>query len=210
MTRLIKALRETADNISLNIKDFEWGDPANCNCGMLAQTICKMDASGISLSLKESNLYSSWEYMANRQQQTVCSTTGLSMNFVFRKLKNAGMKWKDFSELETLSNPDILKRARISPEKHINKDPDYSPGAYYVKPQLTIRYYMRAWADMLEEKQLKRLADRNRSAIKLARSVEKTIEQINIPTLQQLRSPGGLIAIKPTKKSKMVTNASTH
>lgn len=178
MYKLIEALRKTADHIENNIKEYRWSDPGQCNCGMLAQTVCNLPDVSVSIQLSKDVVLSTWQDMSRSQQRKQCKTTGMNMNVVFQKLLDVGMKWKDFTHLELLSNKAILARAGILPEPRVY-DEYGNDINYYERPANTIRY-MRAWADMLEEKLNKTPI---RKALKLARSVEKTVQEIKIPKL---------------------------
>lgn len=108
MKKLIDGLRKSADRLESDPHQYEWIDRTSCNCGILAQAITNMDRGQLSTALKELHP-GSWTEIANDRKS--CSITGLPMNFVVRSLLDAGMTWRDFSELECLSNKKIAERA---------------------------------------------------------------------------------------------------
>ena len=71
-----------------------------------------------------------------------CSASGLSENEVFRRLFSAGLRPDDFSHLEELSHPEILRRMNL-----------HERGRRPVRrsSKADVIQYLRAWALGIEE-----------------------------------------------------------
>lgn len=197
MQALIDALRATAKHIEKNMGSFKWDDACNCNCGMLAQNVCSLSSVDLQEELLSNGILASWNYMANDAKY--CQKTGMKLSVVFQKLRDAGVKWHDFANLEFLRDPEVLQRANITKKQ---QQDDEEGNSFFEKPKFTIRY-MRAWANILEEKEQKK---RDRRAERLAQSVHQAVQQAKIPTLQ--RHPALVPA--PSKPSRLVKNVQTH
>lgn len=140
MRKLIDALRSAANKVEKNKTIYNWNQRQTCNCGVVAQEITNISITDLTdQMLMITHLGRTWTELSSLN---TCSVTGSSIQDILSKLDAAGLKRSDFTELEYLSNPDILKLANINtfqPQYYENRD-------NFVK-------YARAWADMLEEKE---------------------------------------------------------
>jgi hypothetical protein len=144
MTRqLSKALRQTADLIESGAYSYDWTQPHQCNCGLLVRTLANVTSNelqDINLKLtpkqnKALDITMEWSNVAERY----CTASGLSEIFIFKKLFEAGMTFKDIHELEFMSNPEILKAS-----KAVEKV-DY-------KNKQNLIAYLWNWANIIDEK----------------------------------------------------------
>jgi hypothetical protein len=129
-TKLIEALRKTADRIASGTSDYSWVDSRQCNCGQLLQTITGESA----------------KQLLNRQMSGEVEFINWSNIFghVYLskwadRLVESGMTYSDIHDLEYLVNP--LVRNRVGPVWL-----DRSNQSHVV-------IYMNTWATMLEEDQ---------------------------------------------------------
>jgi hypothetical protein len=89
--QLIRALRETAHKLR-NGTRYEWLDSANCNCGVLAQTIMDIDGDALDRRIP----WGCWTFAAEKY----CPVTGLPLHDVFAALRTAGIEWHDYKRIE--------------------------------------------------------------------------------------------------------------
>ena len=126
--QLIDGLRTAADWIESGKVRYNWGNPEQCNCGILAQAILGINPTEIT----ETNYHSSWHEEIKR-----CYETGLDINYIIKGLIEVGMKPTDFVNLEYLTFEGIP-----------------SSDEYYFTNPTNVISYMRTWADSLEKELL--------------------------------------------------------
>lgn len=163
--KLITALRLAATSLEDGTFAYNWKNTHSCNCGVVACAITGMSASQLhnELLIRTTREQQSWKYITG----TLCPITGIPEHKIFRALYEAGMTAKDIVQLETLSNPDVMRRMGFrqtepKPKKRTLKQrieawagfPDTPPDGKqrYEDPAVAAKY-MRAWADMLAEEQ---------------------------------------------------------
>jgi hypothetical protein len=127
----VLALRNTALHIE-HSHNYQWGHMGSCNCGFLAQEICRMDRHQIhSRAMERAGDWS-------EQLKDYCPSSGLLIDDLIATMLAFGFSTDDLSHLERLSDPKVL-RSFPKNEKH----PEHNVKADVVK-------YLRQWANNLE------------------------------------------------------------
>lgn len=166
-TKLITALRTSANAIEQGIFAYKWSNPESCNCGVLACALTGKSIQGmvamlpnLTRGLDENRHH--WKHIAAHH----CPITGIPENEVLRAMMAAGMTQSDFSEMEFLANPDAQKLAiKNQGSKAVFFTAEATTGHLWSKRTIAIstgKYnytnksnavaYMRAWADILTER----------------------------------------------------------
>lgn len=130
--QLVNHLREAASKIESGA-NYNWGNPARCNCGFLAQCITPFSQTEI-YSMARENYLDEWTEFAN----DYCPNSGVSIDSILDQMLDAGLELKDIHQLENLSNTMVLK-ALPGGFRYLQKG----------KP-LDAALYMRTWAALLE------------------------------------------------------------
>jgi hypothetical protein len=135
-------LDNAADELNRTWFGYEWNDRTRCNCGVVARQVMQTSATELKKLLppiyEDGVFRPTWGSMT----KTYCSETGLSRNVVFSQLLKAGFRASDFSHLEDLSHPGILKRmASFRREK----------GPVCRSRKSDVIAYLRGWAIGIEE-----------------------------------------------------------
>lgn len=112
--------------------DYQWGHMGSCNCGFLAREISLADKDSIHSAAMQR--YGNW----TEQLNDYCPTSGLLMDDLITTMLDAGFDVDDLSQLETLSNVDIL---RSLPPQHRYLE-------HNIKEDVVV--YLRGWAEYLE------------------------------------------------------------
>lgn len=153
--------RTVATLLRSNVVEYDWYGPHSCNCGLVAQSVLGVSSDTLdkrinALAKKHKLSDHHWGNLAKH----ACPITGIPAAGIFSGLKGAGIEFIDFSQLEALSNLDVL--ARISADKtHVDTkvkrrffradvvetiqkeiEPDERP---------SLIVYLEAWAAMIEE-----------------------------------------------------------
>lgn len=165
-TKLITALRTSANALENGTFAYEWSNPESCNCGILAcallgKSIVQMKdiMPTLTKSLKPNKHH--WTNIAANH----CPITGIPENEILKAMMQAGMTQSDFQEMEYLSNPEVQKRAiksqgnkavfnttEITTGHFWNKrTASVSTGKYSCTDKANVIAYMRSWADILTE-----------------------------------------------------------
>uniref|UniRef100_UPI00404A4008 hypothetical protein n=1 Tax=Flavobacterium sp. TaxID=239 RepID=UPI00404A4008 len=131
---IINALRKTADQIERG-SSFEWGHMGRCNCGNLAQTITNFTQEEIHKFAMEKR--GGW----SDQLIDYCPTSGYPMDLIIQKMITLGFTKDDLTNLEWLSDVNIVDRIDAKRTLHRNNRHDAVA-------------YMKTWANMLEEELL--------------------------------------------------------
>lgn len=129
---LIEKLREAASNIETGAK-YNWGNPAHCNCGHLAQCMTTLSTESIFKSAQAHQL-DEWSEFAN----DYCPASGAPMDDIMDLMFEAGLELSDIHHLEYLSNKAVLNAL---------------PGGFrYLEKgkREHVALYMRTWAALLE------------------------------------------------------------
>ena len=129
---LINALRKAVSNLKKGDR-YEWGHMGSCNCGHIAQVVCKLDKGEIHRRAMER--YGDW----NEQLVDYCPTSGVPMDDLIDQLMAIGFTTTDLKSLEKLNDPKILRKL---PE-----------GQRYLKHNRRddVVIYLETWAGILEE-----------------------------------------------------------
>ena len=135
---LINVLRQAAKNLK-NGDRYEWGHMGSCNCGHVAQVVCKVDKAEI--HKRAMQRYGDW----NEQLIDYCPTSGVPMDDLIDQLLAIGLTTTDLKSLEKLNDPNILRRLPVENRylKHNRRD--------------DVILYLETWAGMLEEAYIKTL-----------------------------------------------------
>ena len=133
---VVQALRVTARRLetATGLKAYQWGHMGSCNCGHLAQTVCRLDPAAIHQRALLTR-HGDWDDQLN----DYCPHSGLPLDDVIDQLLDAGFTHADLAHLERLSDPAVrglLGSARANALRH-NHRPD-------------VVLYLRTWADSLE------------------------------------------------------------
>ncbi len=137
---LINALRETADRLA-DGAEYRWTHMGSCNCGHLVQTLTDLPKAEIhAIALKKAGDWS-------QQAIDYCPTSGYPMDHLIQTVLDVGLSLDDIRDLEKLSARAVLLRFPLG-----SRDLDHRDRAHVVR-------YMRAWADLLEERLIAQLAE---------------------------------------------------
>lgn len=134
---VVQALRATARRLdtATGLKAYQWGHMGACNCGHLAQTVCRLDPADIHQRALRTR-HGDWDDQLN----DYCPHSGLPLDDVIDQLLELGFSREDLAHLERLSHPAVRAALGPAPLRH-NHRPD------------AVRY-LRAWADVLEARLL--------------------------------------------------------
>ena len=135
---LIEKLREAASNIESGAK-YNWGNPARCNCGHLAQCMTHFSSERIFQSAQAQQL-DEWSEFAN----DYCPASGAPMDDIMDLMFDAGLELDDIHQLEHLSNKTVLHALPGGP-RYLEKG-----------NRQHVALYMRTWAGLLEIEQKQR------------------------------------------------------
>jgi hypothetical protein len=154
--RLIAALRETAQRLEQGDTVYRWSRFAHCNCGHLAQTITGLAPRAIEAAA--SHRPGDWGEQARTvatralldatadegafepESSDVCNVTRRTMTEIVGALLAWGLEPVDVEALERLSDYAVRRRLGTSTI-------DYPHGE-----RQNVVAYLRAWADLLEER----------------------------------------------------------
>lgn len=133
---VVQALRTTARRLetATGLKAYQWGHMGSCNCGHLAQTVCRLAPAAIHQRALLTR-HGDWDDQLN----DYCPHSGLPLDDVIDQMLDAGFSRPDLANLERLSDPAVraaLGSARANALRH-NRRPD-------------VVLYLRTWADQLE------------------------------------------------------------
>lgn len=131
---LIAALENTILNLTKGAS-YQWGHMGACNCGNLAQELTQLTKGEIHAYAMQR--HGDW----SEQILEFCPTSGYPIDLMIQKMLDAGLSLEDLSNLEKLSDPEILatmpKEKRDSITKNSKED---------------LIYYLQNWAKLLREK----------------------------------------------------------
>jgi hypothetical protein len=154
-TKLISALRETAQALEDGTFNYLWTKATHCNCGSLFCALTGKIPSELSLQIPElpTGMKGSWNNIIGNY----CPIAGKPQNALLSYLLECGLTKLDIINLEYLKDQKVLDRIDFTKfkrpkrkwyqfkERPIEKKLDYANKQHVV-------VYMRAWADLLEEK----------------------------------------------------------
>jgi len=98
---LVEALRTTVARLAAG-GAYQWGHHGQCNCGHLAQTVCKLPPARIHQFALERD--GDWEALCN----AYCPTSGYPIDDVISELCRIGLTPQDLAHLEKLDDPTVL------------------------------------------------------------------------------------------------------
>lgn len=132
---LIAALRVTAARLASGAR-YQWTHQGACNCGHLAQTLTRRSRDEIHrLAIEKAG---DWGEHALEH----CPTSVYPIDHVLSEMLEAGLELSDVTELERLSDRDVLRRM-----------PDGGRDVDHRRREDVVRY-LEAWAELLEERLL--------------------------------------------------------
>jgi hypothetical protein len=130
---LITALRATAERLASGAR-YQWTHQGACNCGHLAQTLTRRSREEIHRIAVERA--GDWGEHAIEY----CPTSGYPIDHLLTEMLDAGLELSDVTSLERLDDRDVLRRL-----------PDRGRAVDHRRREDVVAY-LRAWADLLEEK----------------------------------------------------------
>jgi hypothetical protein len=131
---LVTALRATAVRIEAGAA-YQWGHHGQCNCGHLAQTLCRVSPGELhAWALEAASGVGDWEMLAN----DFCPASGHRIDDVIATLIDAGLTTGDLVHLERLDDEAVLA-ALPGGKRWLARNVRADAVAY-----------LRAWADLLE------------------------------------------------------------
>jgi hypothetical protein len=130
---LATALRITAARLEAGAP-YAWTHMGACNCGHLAQTLTGMTPAAIRAAAHEKR--GDWA----EQARDYCGATGYAIDDIFAVMVAAGATVHQIADLERLGDERVLTRAGLP-----RRDVDRKCRDHVVR-------YMRAWADLLDER----------------------------------------------------------
>ena len=135
-------LDNAADELNRTWLGYEWNDRTRCNCGIVARQVLQMSATRLKQILPP--IYDQGVFRPTWQSMTenYCADSGLTRHEVFIRLFAAGLCSEDFSHLEELSHPEIVKR--MTPLRKANTSVCRSRKSDVIA-------YLRTWAAGIEE-----------------------------------------------------------
>lgn len=128
---LVTALRTTVLRLAAG-SSYQWGHLGQCNCGHLAQTVCRLPPSEIHAFALERE--GDWEQLAN----AYCPTSGHAIDDVITELVKLGLTTDDIGRLEKLDDPAILA-ALPGGHRYLARN-----------DRADLIAYLTTWADLLE------------------------------------------------------------
>ncbi|MBC7446659.1 MAG: hypothetical protein H7330_01195 [Hymenobacteraceae bacterium] len=133
---VVQALRTTARRLeaAAGLKAYQWGHMGSCNCGHLAQTVCRLDPAAIHQRALLTR-HGDWDDQLN----DYCPHSGLPLDEVIDQMLDAGFSRADLAHLERLSDPVV--RAVLGPAR---------ANALRHNERADVVLYLRTWADQLE------------------------------------------------------------
>lgn len=152
-TKLITALRTTANALEHGTFFYRWDSTSNCNCGALFCALSGVSSSDLCARIPSSltGTKASWTTLVGQH----CPITGIPNQALFRELFEHGLTQRDIVNLEYLEDAqvvaripanDIIRASKIRGwfKRKVRQKLDYENKAHVV-------LYMRAWADLLTE-----------------------------------------------------------
>jgi hypothetical protein len=162
-SRLVGALRDTAARLGREDTVYRWSQLAHCNCGHLTQTITGLSPGAIheaaarqrgdwaeqARTLAQLTLPSEPDYGSRPaidegawepEDLGRCPVAELSMSQIFGELIEWGLEATDVGALERLDDPEVRRRLGTHTVDFLHSDRE------------NVVAYLRAWADLLEER----------------------------------------------------------
>ncbi len=133
---LVRALRTTAQRLRTapGLKTYQWGHMGSCNCGHLAQTICRLDPAAIHQRALQTR-HGDWDDQLN----DYCPQSGLPLDDVIDQMLEAGFTRSDLAHLERLSSPAIRAALPFEVREQLRHN---------ARPDVVL--YLETWANQLE------------------------------------------------------------
>ncbi len=147
-------LRSLGDKLRRNTLTYAWDNRSKCNCGLLARTIIGCSSEQLDKMLNV-QVKATWRDLANER----CSLTGISTDKVFSALMKAGLQFDDITELEFMSNVDVIERVKAGEWTHTVTRKRFLRRPKKVMEPIPIKHdnaaalvtYVETWAKMIEE-----------------------------------------------------------
>jgi hypothetical protein len=130
---VVEALRKTAEMIEKG-SPYMWGHMGSCNCGNLAQVVTKRTKAEIHAYAMQGS--GDW----NEQVANYCGETKMPIDIVIFEFLSFGFTSQDLQHLEKLSDPEVINAVKNKKVKLLHNQKE------------DVSVYLRAWADLLEEK----------------------------------------------------------
>lgn len=131
--RLIEAIEKTILKLS-NGAAYQWGHMGACNCGNLAQELTHFTKAEIHQYAMQK--HGDW----NEQLLDYCPTSGLPIDLMISRMLGFGLTLDDLSNLERLSDQNILSQIPKERRDQINKN-----------SREDVILYMQTWSKILRE-----------------------------------------------------------
>lgn len=151
-TKLITALRMSANALEQGTIYYDWHKPYCCNCGVL---FCALTGkSPVDLGAIRPRPIagdsSTWQVLIGQY----CPISGIPTHSLFKELFSYGLTQKDMVDLEFMRNPKVLARMKPRTETVRRWRNLWAPVEVPViryDSKVDLISYMRAWADILTE-----------------------------------------------------------
>lgn len=131
--RLIEAIEKTILKLS-NGAAYQWGHMGACNCGNLAQELTHFTKAEIHQYAMQK--HGDW----NEQILDYCPTSGLPIDLMISKMLDFGLTLDDLSNLERLSDQNILGQIPKERRDQMNKN-----------SREDVILYMQTWSKILRD-----------------------------------------------------------
>ncbi|CAN5903887.1 hypothetical protein BH24BAC1_BH24BAC1_11670 [soil metagenome] len=132
---LVRLMRQAVKQIAGGAP-YQWGHMGSCNCGHLAQAITKRSKGEI--HARAMQRHGDWD----QQLRDYCPQSGLPLDEVIDEMLALGLTRQDLSNLERLSDPQILRA--LPPERRFLK--------HNLRDDVVL--YLKTWVDLLEQELL--------------------------------------------------------
>lgn len=166
--KVIKTLTTVIDSLERDYVVYDWNEQCSCNCGLVVQSA--LDVSKNKLEKIRTPLFKGSRTWKDAIKNS-CSVTGKTDIQLIKDLESMGFHRSDFTHLEYLDNPVILKLSGIR-KPNILIRPFVSK--YYTRKRNLI-LYLKAWVsilkDEIDEVKREKLTDKNKLQAKLVNAV---------------------------------------
>jgi hypothetical protein len=138
---LAGVLDNAADALARTWFGYEWNDRTRCNCGIVASQILQATPAQLKAALPpiidDEGFRPTWRSMT----EAYCRDTSLPRHEIFARLLAAGLNSSDFTHLEDLADPKILRQ--MEPRRRVH-------GSVLRSRKSDVIAYLRTWAEGIE------------------------------------------------------------